>query len=260
MKQILHFLFFIIFSSPSPLYTSFHYALAIFVEAPHLSYRDTQSLLYSLQKRKRKCPQKNAFGHAWVQILRFLPQEKTEEVLWEGSLSGEREGTSYFEALDHYFESRELLLRKEKKRADLAKESPIDLLTKSLPNGYLQRGSGGHEPTYGAAILLSEKQTLDLLYFVDSPIYPYVHYSLTQHQCVDFVTQVAALVGWILPHRITLPINSSITFEKKQYTLCKDQNDRSLSFSSPDRLEESLKESVRVHFAFYKQKDHLSMR
>lgn len=190
--------------------------LAVFVNARQLNYTDGQHFVRSMES----CPD---FGHAWLYMRRG------REVVYGGH-SGE-----LGRAEPRYFDGVMLGIV----RGD---PNPARYFHKDLSDGFFQYGSGGHEPTYAIQIDLSHKQWDEVLSYIDQ--YDFGRYSLSRHQCVDFVTGALSRVGVEIKPRTELTINREITVYGETYTLWNDPGYAHISFSAPELLEEEMRQAV----------------
>lgn len=128
--------------------------------------------------------------------------------------------------------------------------NPISYLWKVQRDGFFQKGTGGHPPTYAAEVAITPEQFELISNYMKT--YPYSDYCLTGNQCTTFCMQIAALADWNLDGYITLSIPSTISFRGCKMHLWQDPCFASITFATPDRLEWSLKESVNAGRAFSK--------
>ncbi|MCE5317217.1 MAG: hypothetical protein LLG04_07630 [Parachlamydia sp.] len=209
---------------PCPSTNSSEYSLAIFISAKHFDYSSCQACLASLAKTSD-----GRFGHAWVS-LRGLCNGQPVEII--GGHSGElgRIKPRYFDGVADLVESGD--------------PNPIRYLWEVQGDGFFQKGSGEHRPTYAAQVAITPEQFDAIFSYIQA--YPYNEYCLTGRQCTTFCMEIAALADWYLDGTITLPISSTIYFGGSRMRLWQDPCYASITFASPDRLEHSLKESVKA--------------
>lgn len=200
------------------------YSLTIFVSAKHFDYSSCQACLTSLAKTRD-----GRFGHAWI-CLRGLRHGQPLEIT--GSHSGElgRRQPSYCDGVADL--------------VDCGDPNPIRYLWEVQRDGFFQQGSGGHRPTYAAQVTITPEQFEAIANFMEN--YPYNEYCLTGRQCTTFCIKIAALAGWKLEGNVTLNICSEINFRGIHMCLWHDPRYSSITFATPDLLEQSLKESVKA--------------
>lgn len=206
------------------------------VDAPHLDYRSSQTVLRSLAKTPD-----GYVGHAW---LYAQGRREGKPVVFEGGHSGERgiQEPKYFEGVMNYIEYGTPAPSPE--RESRYEPNPIQYLWASLHDGFLQSGNGGHRPTYAAQLPLSQEQFERLIDFVSPENYDYTRYSLVDNQCVTFVTQAAALLGIALENIVEIPIEHTLRLRKGALPLRRDEDYAFFPLPSPDTLEKSLREAV----------------
>lgn len=215
---------------PQVLNSRSDYFLAIFVSAKHFDYSSSQGCLRSMAKNSRD----GRFGHAWVYVRGMRDGQPVEIT---GGHSGElgQARPRYFDGVADLIESGD--------------PNPIRYLWEVLPDGFFQEGSGGHQPTFAAQIAITPEQFEKIVDFMQS--YPYREYALTKKQCTTYCLEIAAMADWKLEGHVTLPIARSIIFGGVRMRLWHNPSYATITFASPDRLEESLRESVaanRCHF------------
>ncbi len=199
------------------------YYLVIYVSSKNLDYSSTKGCLRSL-----RCNAKDGrFGHAWVYL-----HGATGCI--EGGHSGELGVTQ-----PRYFDGVAGLV-------EVGDPNPIRYLGEPQRDGFFQKGCGGHNPTFAAKRDLTAEQFERIRAFMQA--YNYRDYSLTGQQCTSFVIAIAALADWLLEGQITLPIASTIRFGGVRMRLWSDPRYSTLTFFTPDRLEQSLRASVKAGF------------
>lgn len=216
------------------------YFLVFLVDAKHLDYTSTKTVIKSLQ-------QNADFGHAWIYLRGAINGLLVE---LEGGHSGElgRSNPKYFDGVMNYIEygnpngkSRNQPIRKE--------PNPIKYLWTTLHDGFYQEGAGGHKPTFAAKVDITQEQFDKILTFISPFNYSYSDYALTWHQCTSFVTQIASLIGIILSAEISIPISQNLKFGCATYQLWVDPQYAELTLFSPDVLEKSLIDLVQQNKA-----------
>lgn len=204
---------------PEPVFKNDGPYVVLLVDAQHLDYSNAENLFYSIHANSG-C----TVGHAW-----FLLSGR--EGILEGGHSGELGITE-----PRYLES--LFLYKDE-------PNPVRHLFKSLNDGYFERGAGIHKPTYAIRIELTEWQYRKIRELVDPATYPYSRYSLTDNQCATLVAKIAILAGVPLQHEVTIPIEQTVVLNDEEITLWRDPIYSSITVSTPDILERSMRAAVR---------------
>jgi hypothetical protein len=224
------------------------YFLIILVDAKHLDYSDGQCLLKTLAKHPADGSKNSDVGHAWIYLQGAVNDHL---VAWEGGHSGELGiyQPRYFEGIMNYLEYGYANPTSLERRFPRYEPNPVKYLWETQKDGFFQRGSGGHFPTFAAKINLSELQFLNILQFLKT--YDFSQFSLVENQCTSFAAQVAKLGGFTLSHTITVPLQQRIFVGKDYITLWNDSVYNTITISSPDILEKSLIESVQKGNAEY---------
>lgn len=218
------------------------YFLIILVDACHLDYSDACKFFKSVFMHSNGS-RRGDVGHAWI----YLQCKRNGRIFrLEGGHSGEIEEppARYFDGIMNYNDWGYSNPTKQQKSCPRHEPDPIKYLWTMREDGFFQKGSGGHCPTFAAKISLSKQQFERILSFVRPSRYPYQHYSLLGPQCCTFAAQVAALAGVSLSTQITMQIAPSIFYGKTWIRLWKDPRYSTLTFSTPDMLEKSLMKAV----------------
>lgn len=206
------------------------YSLSLFVTARQLDYSDAGRLLKTIAKHPRDGGKNGDVGHSWI----LLKGKKGKaSIIIEGGHSGERGicQPRYFEGVARAIECGE--------------KNPIGYLWVTQKDGFFQRGSGGHCPTYAVRCRLTEAQFLSILAYIQPEHYDYPNYSLVENQCVSFVAQVAQIAGISLETSITVLVPQRMRYGATRVKLWEDPQYAALTISSPDVLEISLKRAVK---------------
>lgn len=216
--------------------------LIFLVDARRLDYTNNRSLCRTLAKHPSDGSKNGDVGHAWIYLQGSVNGEK---VVVEGGHSGET-GLSqpkYFDGVMNNIEYGTPDPTSEQKHFYRKEPNPIKYLWASQCDGFFQKGSGNHIPTFAAKIDLTESQFLRILEFIKNE-YHYRDYAITRNQCTSFVAQIGALANFSMTYKITIPIDQTITMGGKTLTLWEDPNYSMLTLPSPDILEQSLIQSV----------------
>lgn len=219
------------------------YFLVVLVNARHLDYTDNHSFLWTMTKHPSDGSKNCDVGHAWIYLRGMLDGVSVE---LEGGHSGERGLTQarYFEGIMNFIEYGYANPTPAQKRRPRYEANPIRYLWQIQKDGFFQEGSGGHAPTCAAKIDLTQEQFLSILAFVQS--YPYQEYSIVSNQCASFVSQIAALADWHLPGEVTMQLEPQLKISGETIQLWQDPRYSQITLSSPDVIEKSLLESIRI--------------
>lgn len=199
------------------------YFVVFLVNARGLDYTSGSRFLKTVAKHPRDGSKNGDVGHAWIYLK--------GEIIIEGGHSGELGDYQpcYMEGvLDN---------------CALGASNPVSYLWCGQADGFFQKGNGGHVPSFAAKVLLNAKQYASILDLIKT--YPFHDYSLTGYQCCTFVREIAKLLGLLLEDSMTLEIEPTLTIQGRKIQMWQDPKYRYLTFSSPDRLEESLKQLVK---------------
>lgn len=218
------------------------YFLIILVDACHLDYTDACRFFQSVAIHPNGS-RRGDIGHAWIYL-----QGKCNGRIFvlEGGHSGEKEEppARYFDGIMNYNDWGYANPTPEQIRCPRYELNPIQYLWTIRKDGFFQKGSGGHYPTFAAKISLSPQQFEQILSFIRPSYYPYRYYGLMGPQCCTFAAQVAALAGLSLATQMTMHIVPCIYYEKTWIRLWEDPCYSRITFSTPDVLEKSLIKAV----------------
>lgn len=225
------------------------YFLIILVDARHLDYTDNQSFFNTVAKHPDGSKSRD-IGHAWI-YLRGVVEGK--EVIIEGGHSGERGRIQarYFDGIMNYNDWGYANPTEEEMCHPRYEPNPVKYLWTTQEDGFFQKGSGGHIPTFAAKIDLTEQQFQDIVKFIHPRHYAYHQYALTHHQCSSFVAQVASLADFYFDYEVSLSIQPSVFYRGYQIKLWEDPQYAVMIVASPDQIEKSLMEAVREGRAEY---------
>ena len=234
--------FFLSFS-PLPAMNETNYFLVILVNARQLDYTKAHTLFKTMAKHPSDWTKNGDVGHAWIYLRGEL---NGEAVYVEGGHSGElgRTRPKYFVGVMNYYDCGYVDPTPEEKMNPRYEPNPIKYLWASPKDGFFQEGAGGHSPSFAAKIDLTEEQFLSILTFVDPANYNYKDYAITRNQCSSFATSIAALGGLSLEDKVTMKVERSVRIYGEDIRLWTDQQYSTITFSSPDILEKSLKKAV----------------
>lgn len=219
------------------------YFLVILVDARHLDYTQGSKFFQSVAKHPSDGSKNGDVGHAWI----YLQGEyKGQIIAIEGGHSGERESypAHYFDGIMNYNDFGYANPTQEEQLDPGFEPNPIKYLWSEREDGFFQKGSGGHRPTFAAKVSLTQKQFEEILYFIHPMNYCYKNYALTGQQCSSFVTQVAAIAGLYLPSTISMKIEPKVYYGRRSIRLWSDPAFSEISIATPDVIEKSLMDKV----------------
>lgn len=225
------------------------YFLVVLVDARHLDYTNNCSFFKTVTKHPSDGSKNGDIGHAWIYLQGYREGQK---VILEGGHSGERGliQARYFDGIMNYHEFGYGNPTLEQQRLPRYEPNPARYLWTTQSDGFFQKGSGGHHPTFAAKINLTRAQFERIWRFIHTG-YPFRQYALSQHQCSSFAVQVAALADWELDADVKMKIEPQLYYGGMWIRLWSDPQYAVFTFSSPDQLEKSLMESVRQGKAEY---------
>ena len=219
------------------------YFLVILVDARHLDYTEGWKFLHSVAKHPSDCSKNGDVGHAWI----YLQGKRQGKILSiEGGHSGEREcpPARYFDGLMNYHEWGYANPTEEQMKNTRYEPNPVKYLWTPREDGFFQRGSGGHSPTFAAKVSLTPQQFEQILQFIHPKSYPYKDYALQGPHCTSFVTEVAKIAGLTLKSYEKMKIPQSVLFNRCWIKLWDDPFYSTFAFPTPDVLEKSLMQAV----------------
>lgn len=219
------------------------YFLIILVDACHLDYTNTCRFFQSVAIHPNGC-RRGDVGHAWI-YLKGKCKDGRSFVL-EGGHSGEilDSPVHYFDGIINYNDYGYANPTTKQMSSPRYEPNPIKYLWTMREDGFFQKGSGGHCPTFAAKISLSSQQFEHILSFIRPRHYSYRHYALVGPQCCTFVAQVAALAGLSIDTQMTMHIAPAFYYGKNWIHLWEDPRYSTITFSTPDILEKSLIQAV----------------
>lgn len=215
--------------------TESDYFIVFLVDAPHLDYTGTKNLLQTIATHPNGS-KRGDVGHAWIYLRGVVDGQP---VFVEGGHSGECGivQPKYFDGIMDYIEMGEC--------------NPVKYLWECQRDGFFQKGSGGHIPTFGAKFDITEEQFRRILEFMQPNNYGYTEYGLTCNQCCNFVARIADLIDFPLGFEIRFPVAKTLNFRGAKLTLWEDSRYSWITFGSPDVLEKSLVDAVKSGKAEY---------
>lgn len=191
-----------------------------------LEHRDLKQFLKTATKHPRDLSKDGSVGHSWIAIEK---RSHNGYHFWEGGHSGELgiEAPKYWDSL--------LLAQGD--------ENPAKVLWEAKPDGFFQKGSGGHIPTMVAACVIDANTCKKIQHFVQQ--YDFKTYSLSSHHCVHFVQGALHIAGIDIKTEKELIIPPSLHTHSGSIRLWSDPEYSRLPIALPDTLEQALKEEVR---------------
>lgn len=190
-----------------------------YVAAPRLDYSDARFFLKTMMKHPVDYSLNADVGHAWVYLKRG---EEEYELGHTGEFGQEKP-----KYLDGVFE-----------KAGQKDPNPISYLWEEMNDGILQKGSGGHTPTFAGLLEVSDETFEAILEWIES--YPKKNYGLTTRHCCTFALGIAELCGLSGFSEKTLEIPKVLRVGKQEVELWKDPKYSKLSFLTPDSFEKDL--------------------
>lgn len=219
------------------------YFLIISVDARHLDYTEGWKFFHSVAKHPSDCSKNGDVGHAWI-TLRGIKNGKIFSI--EGGHSGEKEHCPprYFDGLMNYHDFGYADPTEEQMEHPRYEPNPVKYLWTMRKDGFFQKGSGGHSPTFAVKIDLTPEQFEQIYRFIQPRNYSYQNYALRGPQCTSFVTEVAKIAGLSLESHVTMKIPQTVFFRGCCIRLWEDPFYSTFTFPTPDVLEKSLMEAV----------------
>lgn len=218
--------------------------LVLLVSSTKLDYADYSQLARNLTKRGYL---KGGFvGHSWVYLHGW---EGGREQVIETGLSPKGDGSlHYFRGVLDLAEYGYVDPTPEQRRNPRHEPNPISYLWRVHQNGHLHSAQKAREatPTFAARVDLTETQYREIKRLLDPALPDYNLFQLNGQQCSSFVARVAATTGLELEHKIRIEIPSSIEVMGKRVRLWEDPQYSSITLSSPDMLERSLRQAVSI--------------
>jgi len=189
------------------------YYLYILNEATHWDYSDTTSLLLSIRLRP--------LTHSW--LILESPQDR-QEFGHTGNFGLEKlryqEGVQQWDRDNH--------------------PNPIAYLWQTMSDGQFQIGKPNRTPTFVWRMPITKRRYQAIYEYVMQRKYD--QFSLRDNNCVDMVTDAAALAGINLIHRIRLTLPAEKKILGRTLHAWTDPQYRILDYSTPDVLEADLRQ------------------
>ncbi|MFH1138482.1 MAG: hypothetical protein V1816_20595 [Pseudomonadota bacterium] len=223
------------------------YFLLVLTSAAHLDYSDAHALVRSLYKQRRF---KGGFaGHSWI----YLGGEKDGRTqALEVGLSQPADEADMFEGVLNLNDYGYVHPTEAQKLRPRFEPNPIRRLWDDWNTGLRLAGKQGRtHPTYAALAFIDRHVYERILEYADPDNYDFKSFSLAGRQCTTFAVGAAALAGLNLESRVDIHVPPVVRFGGKTVRLWTDKKYSTLTVSSPDRLEQSLKQAVREGRAEY---------
>lgn len=217
--------------------------VVLLVDAPGLNYSQGKAFLRSMVKHPRDGCKEGTVGHAWILLHGSI---EGRCCTLEGGHSGETgwRRPRYLDGIMNYAQYGRAVPAPGARRCQGWEPNPVKYLWESTEDGFFQPGSGGHRPTFAAKVELTQQQFEKILVVIQPVHYDYLNYAITGNQCCTLVQQVGQIVGLDLHAEVSVPIPRSLRFGGETLRLWEDPCYATLTISSPDKLETSLKRAV----------------
>jgi len=199
----------------------------VLVEAPHLDYTSPENFFETLHYGIF-LPRHPTIGHAWI-LLKGIRDD--QPYIAEFGHTGE-----FGLSAPRYFDE---VVR----RCYAHDPNPVQYFFSLLPDGQLQRGSGGHRPTLAVAFSITEDQFRYVQRVVQH--YEFRYWGLQGPHCVHLVRECLSAIDIPISCTETIQIPQWFTFRGKKLRLWSDDCFSAISLATPDLLERSLFEKVR---------------
>lgn len=122
--------------------------------------------------------------------------------------------------------------------------NPASYLFHALPDGCLQYGSGGHNPTFAAAFQLTEGGYQRVRRLLTEGGYDFSRWGLRGPNCIHFSLACLASVGVELDCQEQVHLPKSFTYKGEEIALWSDPSYSCLTVDTPELLEKRLWEVV----------------
>lgn len=220
------------------------YFVVFLVDARHLDYSSERTVLKGLTKSPKTYEKGQDVGHAWI----YLRGKQGDKVfVLEGGQSGEtgENGPKFFDGVMNAVDYGVFDPDKGDPPKGFWEPNPISYLWMDLEDGFFQKGSGDHIPTFAAMRRLDRQEFRDLWNFCTTGAYDFSSYSLVSNQCCDFVCAVGKRIGFHFNCKVEVPVAKVLEAGPYEIPMWKDPKYSKFIFSSPDHLEQELMNAVR---------------
>lgn len=235
-----------------PMQPSPYFFIAL-VNARHLDYSDVEAFFHTLVKHPSDGSKNRDFGHAWIYLQGVMNDKVVAHQLGHSGELGLQQAR-YFDGVMNLIDfgySNPTPEQIRNPQCHIYEPNPIKYLWSTRQDGFCQKNSGGHKPTYAVKVDLTYEQFYRILAFIDPKNYDYPTYAITGNQCSSFVVEIAALAGLQLDSVITIPIKQECEIGGRKMRLWEDSIYASITLSSPDILEKSMVLAVQEGRAQY---------
>jgi hypothetical protein len=193
------------------------YYLHILSEAANWDYSDTTSLLFSVWRRPRT--------HSW--LILENPQDRLE-----------------FGHTGNFGQTEPRYIEGVLQRNRDNHPNPIAYLWQTMSDGQCQIGKPNRRPTFVWRMPITKRRYQTIYEYVMQRKYD--QFSLRDYNCVDMVTDAAALAGINLIHRIRLTLPPEANILGWTLRAWMDPQYRILEYSTPDVLEADLRQLAQL--------------
>ena len=205
------------------------YYLVVLVDARHLDYT-TPSKYFGTMSQGLFLPQDPNTGHTWVVLA---GKQDGKDWIFEGGHTGE-----FGLYAPRYFDEVVRL------SWDDEDPNPASYLFSALPDGCLQYGSGGHEPTFAAAFPLTEGGYNRVHRLLTEGGYDFSLWGIRGPNCIRFSLACLASIGIELSCQEIFMLPRSFTYKGREVHLWSDPAYSRLCVETPELLEKRLWELV----------------
>ena len=205
------------------------YYLVVLVDARHLDYT-TPSKYFNTLSQGLFLPQDPNTGHTWIVLA---GKQEGKDWVFEGGHTGE-----FGLYAPRYFDE---VVRLAWEEDD---PNPASYLFTALPDGCLQYGSGGHDPTFAVAFPLTEDGYKRAHRLLTEGGYDFSRWGIRGPNCIRFSLACLASIGIEVSCQETLELPRSFKYKGKEVRLWSDPAFSRLSVETPELLEKRLWELV----------------
>ena len=205
------------------------YYLVVLVDARHLDY-STPTKYFCTLSRGLFLRQDPNTGHTWIILA---GKQDGKEWLFEGGHTGE-----FGLYAPRYFDEVVRLACEEQD------PNPASYLFSALPDGCLQYGSGGHDPTFAAAFPLTEEGYHRVRRLLAEGGYDFSRWGILGPNCIRFSLACLASIGIELSCKETFVLPHSFVYQGEEVHLWTDPAFSNLCVDTPELLEKRLWELV----------------
>ena len=201
------------------------YFLVLLVDARHLDYSSPSNYFSTLGQGLFFSQDPNT-GHAWIVLS---GTEDGKEWVFEGGHTGE-----FGLYAPRYFDEVVRLSYEEHH------PNPAHYLFTPLPDGSIQYGSGGHRPTFAAALPLTEEGYHRIRRLLLKDGYDFSQWGIRGPNCIRFVLSCLAAADIELDCQETLVMPQSFLYRGEEIRLWSDPTFSTITVETPELLEKRL--------------------